>query len=423
MKCRAFIVLLLFCLIFFNGCGPQNLSDFSNISSYDSAENMLLPTAFTYEEGPEAMPPQFRHSLTEMGDYIYYDDGISLVRLNSKTGDRSYLCADPLCEHQVGCEYRRSYMRSVCAGDGKLFFWRKYDSDEMALIMYDTKTAKQSTVCPWATSGTQVPVSVYHSPYIYYYIVASEETAAYKVGDVLMHQVNVQTMEDCVLCTFPGGKYGYCAGIYQGDTLIMTTEQIIRLSASSDEQFVLIRNDDLYGSTIYCNSYCLQGSVLRFFSTSNTVADTPKTYFWEYDLACDTLKEIAYVDGEIIMSSFCYTENALYYRINETYTMGTLVAENNANSGEVVLNKPNFYRLNYDTAEVDAVLLQLPAEYQTCNLSNEFVVLGNYIYIKYNHYGPVKEDGIYSEADFSGGLSGLMRIDVRDGSLIYVGGK
>ena len=79
--------------------------------------------------------------------------------------------------------------------------------------------------------------------------------------------------------------------------------------------------------------------------------------------------------------------------------------------------------MNYDTATVEPVFLQLPDEYKTCNLQHEFLVLGNYIYVSYNHYGPGSVDDIYYEKDFSRSLSGVMRIDIRNGSLLYVGGK
>lgn len=421
MKRRILALVLLSCVVFCGGCSHGGLPDFSGVS-YDSSENVLLPTTFTYSEGEEAMPPQFRYKFAEMDDYIYFEDDNTLVRLNSKTGERSYLCADPLCTHQSGCEYRLA-LRSIYTEDGKLFFFRKYDSGDTALVMYDIKSTKQTIICPWESSGTQIPVFTYHAPYIFYYIVVSEETDTYQVGDVLMHQMDIQTMEDRVLCSFPGGKYGYCAGIYQGDPVIMTTEQIARLSPDSGELSVLISVDDLHGSTIYCNSYRLQGDVLRFFSTDCTMPDAPKTYFWKYDLAQSTLSEVACVAGKITHSSFCYTENAIYYRISESYTLGTFVAKNSANSGELVLNYPNFYRMNYDTATVEPVFLQLPDEYKTCNLQHEFLVLGNYIYVSYNHYGPGSVDDIYYEKDFSRSLSGLMRIDIRDGSLLYVGGK
>ena len=412
------IFLLLFIL---TGCRDHHLSGFPS-GSVNSSENVLIPTQFVYEDGSETMPNQFRYALVEMDDYVYYDDGTSLVRLNTSTGERSYLCADPLCSHRSGCEYQRSYMRSFYAEDGKLFFWRNYDSGEIVLVMYDTKSAKQSVLCPLDGNGTQVPVFTYHSPYIYYYVVVSEETDEYQVGDVLMHQIDTRSMEDVIVCTFADGKYGYCAGVYQ-DSLIIMTSQTIQLYAEGHPESVLIDSDDIHGTSIYSNSYCLQENYLRFFSTDRSVSDAPKTYFWEYDLEQDLLKEVDCIDGEITNSSYCYTQNACYYRIKKTYSLGTFIAENNANSGEVELSHPGIYKLNYDTGSVEPILLELPDEYKTCNLSNEFLVVGNYIYVSYNHFGSVSTDGVYYEKDFSQSLSGLMRIDIRDGSLVYVGGK
>ena len=422
MKRSVFAVFLLLCAIACSGCTAHELPDFSS-TSYGSSEDALLPTDFVYDPGSEVMPAQFRHMLTEMDGYLYYDDGTSLVRLNSETGARSYLCADPLCKHNTGCEYDRSSMRAICTGDGKLFFWREFDNNEVSLVMYDTKTAKQTVVCPWEGEGGQIPVFTYDAPYVYYYVVVAKEMPGYEIGDVLMRQVDTRTMENRVLYAFPEGRYGYCAGRYQDDAIVMTTNQITRLSMTNGAESVLLTADDLHGTTIYANSYCLMGDVLRFFSTDRTEPQAPKTYFWEYHLEHNMLTEIACAEGEINNASFCYTQDALYFRRSETYRLGTFVAKNSANSGEMTLRYPNFYRLNYDTAEIEPVLLQLPAEYETCNLMHEFVVHGHYIYVQYNHNGSPQADGVYYEADFSGGLSGLMRIDIRDGSLSYVGGK
>ena len=62
--------------------------------------------------------------------------------------------------------------------------------------------------------------------------------------------------------------------------------------------------------------------------------------------------------------------------------------------------------------------------YETCEMLNEIIVIGNYLYTQYENYG-AKQKEVYYEGDesYSGLLPGLMRLDLTTGEMIYVSGN
>ena len=110
----------------------------------------------------------------------------------------------------------------------------------------------------------------------------------------------------------------------------------------------------------------------------------------------------------------------MYFRVQEYKVIGK--GDDGSGHGlvDIKIRLPSIYRVDY-SGNVTQILHDFEDErYRSCSI-DRMTVVGNYIYAQYAHYGDVPKD-IYSNADYSGRLHGLMRIDLSSDEIIYVSG-
>ncbi|MBQ7338247.1 MAG: hypothetical protein IJW40_07310 [Clostridia bacterium] len=426
MKKWHIICLLCAVLLCFTGCRDYQELDLNGMESVTD-KDVLIPTEFSYRAAQNRPISHSMNRYSMVGDAVYYVHGANIMTYDPATGKSAYLCPDPFCAHDSNCEFFVSGMpMNVYAADGKLFFWQAGEDGGDVMTMYDTKTAKMTPLYSRAAAPVMVPSLLYSAPYLYHYTVVAEESEAFTVGDIVLNRYHTETGENTALLSLSYDGSGYLVGM-AGERLIMTVggQQIeaVTLSEGGATREVLVASDALGGMTLSGQPAILPDGTMIFSTTDKSDAAAVTTHFWSCTVGDGTLRALGEVEGRVLQGAICYTETALYFRLEKSFTLGTLIADNPANSGEITLYYPNFYSLEYATGKVESVYERLPEEYVTCELNREFFVCGDYIYLPYGHYGEVQADGIYTEAEMTLGLSGFMRIDMSDGALCYVGGS
>ncbi len=424
MKRKILWVLLSLLLLLSVGCRDYHELDVGELGQ-TGHEEPLIPTDFSFDAADGQSIAHSMSRYNRVGDAVYYTNGMQIVTLDVTTGKTAYLCPDPFCSHDKSCEYTASGIPSTLyAAEDKLFFWQMGSDGADVMVMYDVKTTKLTQLYARSPSPAIVPSLLYHAPYLYHYTVVTEAAEEFEVGDVVLYRYHTEQGEDEALLALSPTGAGFLLGVY-GQEIFLTVEGQIEaweITPGQIHRRVVVSAAALQGGTLTGTPILLADGELRLFSSKEQDGQSI-LQFWSYSPEQQTLRCVAEQPGKLLTNAFCFTEDTVVFRLEESYTIGSVVAQNAANSGELIADLPNFYLLDYRTGEIRALLQRLPSEYGSVILNREFFVDGNYIYLSYQHYGQAKPDALYAESDFSGALFGRMRIDMRDGTLTYVGGR
>lgn len=407
---------------------------------YSDAENNLLPTAFSYNNTSDDRPANALHHTNSRFIYtdgfIYYIDG-STVRYNIETNNRTYVCSDPLCTHDDESDCPLTYRCEYY--NGKWYMIRKKEAEDKSLYYV--------FVCYDPDQGSETEFYTVSDPGDMDGAMKGPERLVIYDGYVFFYEVYYKEEEDEKKGTY---TFVYrCLSLETGKCDIMTT----LTNAGFQDIFMIAGNGKIYqwaiGEGIY---YMLYDGSDRYekhfiYRSDNTELlggacrlDGETLYIVETEVSFDPYSHISYLtriepDGTITrisvindgvaFSNYFFTENYLYYTAREKEKHIGYVAGNGRHEGqELMINDYKIYRMDL-SGKAEKVFDGFPDEdpYRTCELRGyDIIVVGNYLYTDYCHYGPILKD-VYTNDDWSGTLSGLIRIDVTTGEFIYVSGK
>lgn len=385
------------------------------------SENNILPTTFTYTESSDLPIGESQlYGNVVVDDCIYYYDSQTMIRYNTKTNTKTYLCSNPLCTHDNhNCPFWGFVECNYFDGDWYLL---KNGQDEDGsryryYTCYDVEKGQEKFIIRNNGSGKySIASQLVHHEYFYYFEVAyDEEKENYSCTLRRVNLNSATNQSECVL-SFDSyvtdyllcgdkGKIYFCeigTGLYY-------------INADGSDEFAkhyfYTTEDPRFGKLM--TSCQLIDDVFYICEEIEGISEF-------YKVGLNGIRvDMGKVNGAAL---YCfYTKNYIYFRVKEEKKIGQMDDGSNYHLSDLIIDTPGIYRMDYN-GNVKVVL----NEFSTQNLSTcvlgEITVVGNYIYTRYRHYGSEIKD-TYVKDDYSGILGGLMRIDTTTGDAIYVSGE
>ncbi len=396
-------------------------------ASGEIADNNILPTEFSYVDGSDRpIAPSGQHGEIVEGDCLIYDDGYSLVRYHIRNDARTYVCANPLCRHgDASCPF---FGRMECRYyRGKLFLLKRGQSDDGSSYRfyscYDPESGEETILCRNNGSGNISIGSVLFDgdDFYYYEVIPSEEGPGTepKQYRCFLNRYDLINGKTEKVLEFPSKNYDFL--LTASDHKIVLCEAGKGLyyinadgSDSFEKHYFYFSDDPGFGYLMDC---CQPVGDELFICEEK--GDRSVFYKLSFTGEKETVAELSGAAADCF-----FTNDYVYFRIPGEKTIGKM--GNGSASDQLFdlkVSVPGIYRMDY-AGNTEEVFLEFPENrgYDTCSFAGDFTVFGNYIFARYVHYGRERKD-VYGAEDYSGSLSGLMRIDITTKEIVYVSGK
>lgn len=390
-------------------------------------ENNILRAAFSFhdESGDRPLAASQLYGETYYDDRLIYNDGSTLIQYNVRNNTRTVLCDDPLCRHNDSSCPFFGYLECRYY-DGKWYFLKRGQNDDGSTYryysVYDPETGEENYLNNNNGAGNfSIGSLLFDGDYMYYFeVILSEENADGSENQYLctLNRLRLNDGSTEKILEFPTKKYDYLlAASDHRIVLCETGKGLYYINAdaldSFEKHFFFLSDDPEFGYRMDC---CQPVGDLLLLCEENG----EDSVFYTLTFTGEK-KILAEVKGT---AAHCYFTNGyVYFRITSDKVIGKM--GNGSASDQLFdlkVSLPGIYRMDY-SGNVEPVFPDFPENsgYDTVSFSGDFTVIGNYIYSRYTHYGKALKD-VYEAEDYSGSLSGLMRIDITTKEIIYVSG-
>ena len=383
MRCSLRIFCVFIAILLLSSCGELHYLD--GAMDAEVEENNILPTDFSYKPGEDRpLTPTPENGYICVDDYLYYYGNGTVHRYNTRTGVRTNLCEDPLCEHKdENCVFGN--YDDYLYYDG---YWylanrgtEKDRSPYLYYSRYDMATGEERLLVRNMGGLQNRNVSLLvHDGYLYYYEVTEKETATDQYNSTLCRiQTDGKGTENEKILTFDshmsdlmlfaeGDKLYFCAfgeGLYYIKIDGADGYQKHALYTAQDERFgKLMHGAAIRNGSIYICEWL--GKDSYFYCIDPDGRKTP----------------LATIPGGAVDCYF--TEQYMYFRVQEYKVIGK--GDDGSGHGlvDIKIRLPSIYRVDY-SGNVTQILHDFEDErYRSCSI-DRMTVVGNYIYAQYAH--------------------------------------
>jgi hypothetical protein len=432
----SFKKILLICLIMIllSSCSRE---EFPNPSTTTEPENGVV-LDFSYSESDDNVILYNAYNSTNIfqyeDGYIYFNNGgpagsilSTLMRYNTSTGNITYVCPDPLCNHDTpdcplygiigtfiinknivyfNCRYNYLVRKS----DGTPDYYKKF----FGFVSYDIENNKRTVLEEYEdTLISGRPFDIFIENYHYYYKnVYYEESNNYKIticrrnlitNEVMMlDDISLQGVTTIMLFTLNNRIY------FSDGRSIFSTDY-----AGNDYQTLINGKFDIAytdGQSIYYRSKLNDTTQ---FSQSKDVYTVHRV---DFNGKND-------IDLNLCTKNFAITEKFIYYIAYDEQIIGKNGIK--GRSGEnIVLTGSEIRRCNHDGSD-NICVFRFEGDMANCQLSDfPLTVIGNYIYSSYEKWTDINGDGTFVDGELYNSIDrktyNIMRIDVNLGDVYYI---
>ena len=431
MKKINLIVIVLLTAIILSSCKQLSYIPGADI---DNSDRNVLPTGFTYSNSSDDLPLERQYRSDKYIDgCIYYTDVQGIVRCYDPVSNiKTYACKNPLCLHNdLSCPFY-SFFESTYH-DGRWYFLKsafKNGEEYRCYSCYDPETNTEKEIGRNNTDisgGMSIASWLIDGGYIYYYEVSCEhnDDETEYLPTLMRMSVNTGESEKLMSFSVDGFGMGYDYLLFANEGKIYLCEQgkgVYYIYPDGgdgyEKHFVYIADYPDFGVMLEC---CQLISDELFIGDISISDSETKTLF--YKVSPEGEKTMLAEIGADCAHTF-FTRQYVYFVAYEgTKRLGTFI-DKDGNEGDLNVKVKKIYRMDHD-GNIETVFDGFPDKppYETCEIMNDVVVVGNYLYTQYENYGAERKEIYYEGGDeYSNILPGLMRLDLTTGEMIYVSG-
>lgn len=354
------------------------------------------------------------HRIKYFDGYIYlysadstngkkYLTNSDFLRYNPDTGNLTYVCNDPLCDHlTVDCPIYG--MMSFNVHENKIYFSKAY----RRLTTQNGESTKEifSGFCCYDLESHKLKnLAVY-----------MDEKDTDKNFSVALNTNDLY---------FENYRFSYSKKKDdQSGDIVKTVERMDLISGES-VAFENIQSNDGVLTPVDTVAYLFHGDGRIFFTDYKSIFSTDINLQDKKTIAEGVFTEAVYSNGEYIVwqiddelhimnldGSNAYntgiktvsnytgyivlTEKYIYYRSNEQISLGTNSSAQVG--GEIVLEGKDIHRYSFES-KTDEIVWSFEGEYEHTRIIDQWIVLDGVIYAMYESWGTPNVEGKYTEAD------------------------
>lgn len=415
---KSAILIMVFVILFLSSCEDTKTTKEDTLKNYTSVNTEFADRPVDYNIINGAYFIQYSDN------YLYfYKLRSPLMRYNPETNNMTYVCGDPLCNHNSPDCPLYGLNTTFCVYNNKIFFRRDY--------RYLHRKADGAPD--------------YYELYVGYcsYDLADSKLTVYEAvknptGDDRGYIGKVYELY--------AGKYRYYYDYIYNDKLEKYVYSICRMDLDTKEivvfdsesntssnlrvAFIFCLGDRIYFSdlkSVYSTNYDLKDKKVVVEGTfpSEMYTDGSRI-FWEdknsdgsRSLYCMNLDGSNQAALNIKAWSWELTTNYIYYLTYDKITVGKLQSKS-MSSSELNLTGSELHRCKHDGSD-DETVWKAEGDYKYTRFNN-WLVVGNYVYAIYTNWNDSDGDGIFTDADKyqSANDFKIMRINISDGNIGYI---
>lgn len=417
---KVLLLLIISMCICFVSCESLN-----HIELEEKPEN---ENAFTYTESSDAWLAN-QPSLTLLsrmfgvGDYLYYKNNISLIRYNTTTGNKTYVCSDALCTHNTQeCPFYGydDFGKAAILYNDMLYYYVYYDTpiyidktldhieNTRNFMYYNLSTGDSGTILE--DFSISVGESIICDNFYYYYqsYQLENDDVKYYLNRINLEKNKID--EQLMLAAFDGtAPYNL---IYSDDSNIYFASYALGELFSCPTSNFSEKNIIYQAESGYVMEHITFNDSWFYFILRNI--STNENSLCRVSVNGDDYNNIYTFDN--ILRNVYYTESYMYYSFDLLKTIGIV-----EDTGETLnIPEPSVYRLNYTSNTPSSELaFKFPDDMATYSL-NHFIVSDNYIYSFYTTWGELNEKYKSTDGRNSEDTREIMRIDITTGDIYYI---
>jgi len=410
---KRFLLFVCICAFLLTGCNSDELHypETEAIVTADDGSPPVDPygTVFTYTASEDTQNTVFQRSgyfsygIFVVGDYLYYNNGNMLYRYNTKTGNITSACADPLCLHD---SYDCPFFNGL-SGSGAMYSG-----------VFNNKIYYKVKELLWDKKNHQIEGEKLHSR------IYDIETQTVTESKRQYDQNGPLNLND--YCTENEEYYYSMAANEDGTNWQMTLlcydvktqkNRVVR-SVSYENPMAFFSHDE--ENLYYCDTVSIgkmnrqTGKKTAIYQGECSMVNGDDQYFYFFRASDDSLWRLSREGGEPeplevegVQASTFLTDNYIYYRYDNSFAAGKDGAGN-----ILYVDGQDIWRMKKDGSEKERVFnfVESPGKMSL----SRFVVIGNYIY------------GSWVCFDESGNKTStaaektLLRIDISTGEFYYI---
>lgn len=404
---------------------PGISSDSGNNQDFKYIENDDEPLSYNAMEG--GMQIKYFdgciYFLNGSSAYGWQENHATLYRFNTKTGNLTTVCADPLCKHNSPeCPFY-SMENRFYVYENKIYYDRTYVFDYKEtgfyadFVSFDISNSKLKQYIVYTDSIPDgiIGSQLYVDNYIFYYdIVVDSKTNTSKIT------INRMNLKD-------------------GSVVVMNADDSTNDNTIGfNNMFLFAVDQRIYfsdGKKIYSTDYNMNNrqDIMSVASLDSNIKTDGEYIYWGESERSDNAKlqtlYRAKLDGSgktplnIKAEKWQITKNYIYYLNPQETVIGKNEMEQR-NGGDIVLEYNEIRRAAHDGLSNELVFSLIQDDIYFEIYPYYFSCVGNYIYTAYHTYTDKNNNGAYDDSEYYQSSDSktytILRIDVITGDTYYI---